>query len=43
MVILGSIGVGKTCLIMWYKTGKILDNFPSIQEPNYIKIKKNNK
>ena len=45
VILLGSIGVGKTCLIMRYKTGKFLDKLPSTRAANYVQIKKifNNK
>ena len=45
VIILGSIGVGKTSLITRYKTGKFLENTPSTLAPNYANIEKiiNNK
>ena len=45
VIILGSIGVGKTCLITRYNTGKFIENLPSTQGANYVQIKKiiNNK
>ena len=45
VILLGSIGVGKTCLITRYKTGKFLDKLPSTRSPNYVQIQKeiNNK
>ena len=45
VILLGSIGVGKTCLIMRYKTGKFLDKLPSTRAANFVQIKKifNNK
>ena len=29
IIILGSVGVGKTCIITRYKTGKFLEDIPS--------------
>ena len=45
VIILGSIGVGKTSLITRYKTGKFFENTPSTLAPNYANIEKiiNNK
>ena len=45
MIILGSVGVGKTCLITRYKTGKFLQHIPSTFGSNFVKIEKiiNNK
>ena len=45
VIILGSVGVGKTCLITRYKTGKFLQNIPSTFGSNFVKINKtiNNK
>ena len=40
VIILGSIGVGKTCLITRYNTGKFIENVPSTQGANYVQIKK---
>jgi len=45
IIILGSVGVGKTCLITRYKTGKFLQHIPSTFGSNFVKIDKiiNNK
>ena len=45
IIILGSVGVGKTCLITRYKTGKFLQHIPSTFVSNFVKIDKiiNNK
>ena len=45
VIILGSVGVGKTCLITRYKTGKFLQHIPSTFGSNFVKIDKiiNNK
>ena len=45
VIILGSVGVGKTCLITRYKTGKFLQTIPSTFGSNFVKINKiiNNK
>ena len=41
IIILGSVGVGKTCIITRYKTGKFLEDIPSTQGSNYVQIIKN--
>ena len=43
VIILGSIGVGKTSLITRYKTGKFFENTPSTLAPKLCKYRKNNK
>ena len=45
VVILGSVGVGKTSLITRYKTRKFLKNIPSTSGSNFVNIIKiiNNK
>ena len=45
VILLGSIGVGKTCIITRYNTGKFLKNAPSTRTANYVQITKiiNNK
>lgn len=41
IIILGSVGVGKTCIITRYKTGKFLEDIPPTQGSNYVQIIKN--
>ena len=41
IIIPGSVGVGKTCIITRYKTGKFLEDIPSTQGSNYVQIIKN--
>ena len=40
IIIVGSTGVGKTCLISHYKTGKFLSDIPSSNGAYYVEIKK---
>ena len=40
VILIGSISVGKTCLIHHYKTGEFLDKIPSTQDCSFTEIKK---